>query len=657
MTDYSTYIPNESKEIKDLVNQIFNHPLITGENKKWIMHRDSFREGFADGGCIDFYDLETSILQIVYLIKKLKQYKPKTILEVGMNVGSFALVCKLTLKDVKVFSVEKQTKFQERQKQINDFFNEELINTYWGYSDSTLCRNWINKRTYDLAWIDGKHDKITCMFDIMSAYNSNIPIIMCDNSDEHTGVKSAINKLEKFTSLKEIEYREDHCISILEKTKNKSNIVFAYDRKENDIFVPNGYPQNFEYIEDTELYKNTFAKEKVVHNLFREFQTNQQLIDNIDDKFIYPVEQFGAFDKLIGRDKLYEDFCFLKHIRKSTLKKLQSGQGKIVILALEESRVELQEMIYFHKLISEYKIKHSDVYYVIGNNWSLKNQYDKWSKNNGVNIVNSFEQLYLKGYDWFTKEEQKITFVENSSIVSSRDRFRPHRFVCFNRRIRPHRYALIAMLYHNNLLKNNLVSFSLEQGKDLNHLNQEGKPDLHTMTTICGKTKLRDYYMEHHSDLLHMSPQTIDYENLTNIQGPGHENREPYENSYFSIVSETAFPEPTYFSTEKIFRPMLHFHPFIVYGSPYTLKNLQELGFKTFNGFIDESYDNVLSPFKRMQIITREVKRLCSMDKIDLHNWYYDMHDILLHNRELMKEYGVLYKESQKKIFEDIYEL
>ena len=119
MVDYSTYIPNESKEIKDLVNQIFNHPLITGENKKWIMHRDSFREGFADGGCIDFYDLGTSILQIVYLIKKLKQYKPKTILEVGMNVGSFALVCKLTLKDVKIFSVEKQTKFQDRQKQIN----------------------------------------------------------------------------------------------------------------------------------------------------------------------------------------------------------------------------------------------------------------------------------------------------------------------------------------------------------------------------------------------------------------------------------------------------------------------------------------------------------------------------------------------------------
>ena len=102
---------------------------------------------------------------------------------------------------------------------------------------------------------------------------------------------------------------------------------------------------------------------------------------------------------------------------------------------------------------------------------------------------------------------------------------------------------------------------------------------------------------------------------------------------------------------------MLHFHPFIVYGSPFTLRNLQELGFKTFDGFIDESYDNILSPFKRMQAITREVKRLCFMSKEELHSWYYSMYDILVHNRELMREYGVLYKESQKKIFEDIYEL
>ena len=87
------------------------------------------------------------------------------------------------------------------------------------------------------------------------------------------------------------------------------------------------------------------------------------------------------------------------------------------------------------------------------------------------------------------------------------------------------------------------------------------------------------------------------------------------------------------------------------------MKNLQELGFKTFDGFIDESYDSVVSPFKRMQLITEEILKLCSMEMEELHEWYYDMYDILFHNRELMKEYGVLYKESQKNILKDIYEL
>ena len=122
--------------------------------------------------------------------------------------------------------------------------------------------------------------------------------------------------------------------------------------------------------------------------MFRELQTNQKLVDNISDNFLYPVEQFGAFDKLIGRDENYKEFCFLEHIKKSTLKKIQNGQGKIVILALEDSRVELSEMIFFHNLLEDYNIKQSDVYYVIGNNWSLDKEYKNWCGKLGVNIIN-----------------------------------------------------------------------------------------------------------------------------------------------------------------------------------------------------------------------------------------------------------------------------
>ena len=114
MNDYSYYIEKEPKFIKDLVNEILNHPLVTGENEKWIMHKDSFRieQDLQDGGTIDFYELEDSVPKIAHIIKTLLKYKPKKIFEVGMNVGAFALIAKLTLKDVKVFSVEKNYKYE-----------------------------------------------------------------------------------------------------------------------------------------------------------------------------------------------------------------------------------------------------------------------------------------------------------------------------------------------------------------------------------------------------------------------------------------------------------------------------------------------------------------------------------------------------------------
>ena len=151
--------------------------------------------------------------------------------------------------------------------------------------------------------------------------------------------------------------------------------------------------------------------------------------------------------------------------------------------------------------------------------------------------------------------------------------------------------------------------------------------------------------MSYYNELVELSPMTIDYKNLTNIMGPGHENKEPYSKTYFSIVTETPFPERNYFSSEKIFRPMIQYHPFIVYGSPFTLKSLRQLGFKTFSPFIDESYDETISSFRRMQKITKEIKRLCSMSDTEMHKWFLSMKDILIYNRNLMYEYGKKYEE------------
>ena len=45
-------------------------------------------------------------------------------------------------------------------------------------------------------------------------------------------------------------------------------MIFVYDRIEKGEPVPNGYPRNFQYIENTGQYFNKFGKEKTVHQLF-----------------------------------------------------------------------------------------------------------------------------------------------------------------------------------------------------------------------------------------------------------------------------------------------------------------------------------------------------------------------------------------------------
>ena len=84
--------------------------------------------------------------------------------------------------------------------------------------------------------------------------------------------------------------------------------------------------------------------------------------------------------------------------------------------------------------------------------------------------------------------------------------------------------------------------------------------------------------------------------------------------------------------TEKIFKAIINFQPFIFLTTNGTLKLMRDLGFKTFNGFIDESYDYMIHNEQRLQMAYHEIKKLCNMTKEEIHNWYWSMEEILIHN-------------------------
>ena len=107
-----------------------------------------------------------------------------------------------------------------------------------------------------------------------------------------------------------------------------------------------------------------------------------------------------------------------------------------------------------------------------------------------------------------------------------------------------------------------------------------------------------------------------------------------YNDSYFSVVTETSVSPSSVFLSEKIWKPIVNFHPFIIIGNPMSLKFLKYIGYKTFN--IDESYDEIKDPYDRILAALEQVKILCSMPKKKIHDWYWDHKEILKHNRQLL---------------------
>lgn len=99
---------------------------------------------------------------------------------------------------------------------------------------------------------------------------------------------------------------------------------------------------------------------------------------------------------------------------------------------------------------------------------------------------------------------------------------------------------------------------------------------------------------------------------------------EQYSDTFFSIITETGFD--TCHFTEKTWKPILAEHPFVIQSGKGHLEILHELGFKTFDNFIDESYEND----------NEKIRNVCkTITKLDKKEFYAATRDIRSHNLKL----------------------
>ena len=155
---------------------------------------------------------------------------------------------------------------------------------------------------------------------------------------------------------------------------------------------------------------------------------------------------------------------------------------------------------------------------------------------------------------------------------------------------KPHRNFIFEMINNSTLKDKVIMNYRSRDYKNANNdyfLDEEGIEripfgnDFNTM----------DPKFSHSSQLVKIFNRNVAVSNIIPIS--------IYEQTAYSIVAETDWLNHFTLITEKTFKPILAKRLFIVFAGQHHLKNLRALGFKTFDGIIDETYDTIADPYVR----------------------------------------------------------
>lgn len=261
-----------------------------------------------------------------------------------------------------------------------------------------------------------------------------------------------------------------------------------------------------------------------------------------------------------------------------------------------------------------------------------------------------YNNLNLICDDLFLKTQRKIRNLDDTF----KNQFN-QKFVCLNWRFTNHRQLVSTFLanyngflswYHKSdfdTLSTNLF-FDLEEWKT-NHADHYAKLKSGCDIVLKRSPFVVDITANHSTEnkgLHDMWPDAADYNPgetpaLRNIVGNSLSHI--YVNSFVDIVNETRFAQPTANFSEKVFQAIQYKKPFIVVAPPKTLEYIRSLGFKTFNDFWDESYDDELNHAERLAKIFDLIDTINNTPLDNLRSLYDDMLNIVEHNFNTYKEF------------------
>lgn len=234
----------------------------------------------------------------------------------------------------------------------------------------------------------------------------------------------------------------------------------------------------------------------------------------------------------------------------------------------------------------------------------------------------------IPGFVWFPDHElfywrNAVRWNDRSMPGASyHNRPRTHRYTALNRLHKWWRATVMTVLRDRGLLSNSYWSYNNIDSNDQWHDNPiqlEMFPGL--------EQQVKNF----------VAQGAISCDTLDPVQQNSHWTliAEHFDDTYCHLVLETLYDAEQSqgaFLTEKTFKPIRHAQPFIIFGTPHSLKTLRDLGYMTFDNLLDNNYDDEFDNTERFK---KTLSALEQLNQKDLHDFYTSCRDQIIHNQEL----------------------
>jgi hypothetical protein len=372
--------------------------------------------------------------------------------------------------------------------------------------------------------------------------------------------------------------------------------------------------------------------------------TSNQILDD-DFTYIYPLEIKDTLAALNNHNGFVlndiEYKWYLKDIIPTEIiEYLKIGKVKILVSLMHDPLYDDYNIYQFELQMKELGIDGSNIIFLGGSNFQ---EYYEKHNDSKVKIYNG--HLFIKGYADMMLQFPTIgnlgymcELVEETDL--DENKIRPYKFLCNNKTMtKEHRASMAYFTIKYDLLNDGKFSFIQKVDKD-------------TLKSQISKI-IENPNEEYIQKIVNILPYELDTHHLspnekTNF-GATNNMKDWYSDTYINLVTETFFGKNVFLS-EKIFKPLSNLQVFIVLGDYGTIAELKRLGFKTFEPFIDESYDLEMDSKARIKKIEKEIEKLKNKSIEEIHAWYYSIKNILLHNQKHM------YSFKNYECFEEIFE-